>query len=99
MSKSLFFHPLNRNDDLKESESGVGVGILGVGVGPYTFRLRNPGYEETNLLIRDMDSAAMYLFSLSLSSTKSNQSQTLSKEEGKPNHARYFLLQVKLLKQ
>ena len=58
LSKRRFFHPLNRNDDLKESESGfrvigilgvgVGVGILvklgvGVGVGPYTFRLRNPG--------------------------------------------------------
>ena len=51
MSKRLFFHPLNRNDDLKESGVGVigilGVGIgilrkLGVGVGPYTFRLRNP---------------------------------------------------------
>ena len=50
---SIFFHPLNRNDDLKESGVGVrvigilgvGVGILGklgVGVGPYTFRLRNP---------------------------------------------------------
>ena len=39
-----FFHPLNRNDDRKESGVigilGVGVGILGilgVGVGPYTF--------------------------------------------------------------
>ena len=49
---SIFFHHLNRNDDLKESGVGVtgilgvGVGILGklgVGVGPYTFRLRNPG--------------------------------------------------------
>ena len=49
---SIFFHPLNRNDDLKESGVGVGlIGILGVrvgilgklGVGPYTFRLRNPG--------------------------------------------------------
>ena len=45
---SIFFHPINRNDDLKESVVevgligilGVGVGILGklgVGVGPYTF--------------------------------------------------------------
>ena len=52
-----FFHPLNRNDDFKESESGLGVigilgvgvgvgilGILGVGVGPYTFRLNNPAF-------------------------------------------------------
>ena len=48
----IFFYPLNRNDDLKESGVrvigilGVGVGILGklgVGVGPYTFRLHNPG--------------------------------------------------------
>ena len=30
VKKVNFFHPLNRNDDLKESESGVGViGILG----------------------------------------------------------------------
>ena len=53
---SIIFHPLNRNDYLKESGVGlieilgvgVGVGILGklgVGVGPYTFRLRNPGSE------------------------------------------------------
>ena len=51
LSKRRFFHPLNWNDDLKESGVGVigilgvGVGILGklgVGVGPYTFRLRNP---------------------------------------------------------
>ena len=34
LSKRRFFHPLNRNDDLKESGVGVGViGILGVGVG------------------------------------------------------------------
>ena len=58
-----FFHPLNRNDGLKESESGVGVGvieilevgvgilgILGVGVGPYTFRLRNPGFNTCHYL-------------------------------------------------
>ena len=56
LSKRRFFHPLNQNDDLKESGVGVigilgvgvGVSILGklgvrVGVGPYTFRLRNPG--------------------------------------------------------
>ena len=56
---SIFFHPLNWNDDLKESGVGVGVGLigilgvgvgvgilgkLGVGVGPYTFRHRNPGF-------------------------------------------------------
>ena len=51
--KTSFFHPLNRNDDLKGSGVGIGVigilgvgvgilGKLGVGVGPYTFRLRNP---------------------------------------------------------
>ena len=54
---SIFFHPLNRNDDLKESGVGVGLigilgvgvgvgvgilGKLGVGVGPHTFRLHNP---------------------------------------------------------
>ena len=52
---SIFFHPLNRNDDLRELGVGVGfIGILGVGVGilgklgvwvwvsPYTFRLHNP---------------------------------------------------------
>ena len=33
LSKHLFFHPLNRNDDLKEAGVRVGViGILGVGV-------------------------------------------------------------------
>ena len=51
------FHPLNQNDDLKESKSRIGVGVIGIlgvgaGIGPYTFRLRNPAsyirvfYEE-----------------------------------------------------
>ena len=57
-----FFHPPNRNDDLKESGVGVGVtrtlgvgvgvgilGKLGVGVGPYSFRLRNPERDQVFL--------------------------------------------------